>query len=72
MLAVSGLGWGAVMAGRAARFEDLSKVARQKQQDATAAFQKILASSEFNDPGNEVFLGTLGSDTRAATAAGRR
>ncbi|MGZ8607155.1 MAG: anti-sigma factor family protein [Actinomycetota bacterium] len=70
MLAVSGLGWGAVMAGRAARFEDLSKVARQKQQDATAAFQKILASSEFNDPGNEVFLGTLASDTRAATAAG--
>ncbi|MGZ5213196.1 MAG: anti-sigma factor family protein [Actinomycetota bacterium] len=70
MLAVSGLGWGAVMAGRAARFEDLSKVARQKQQDATAAFQKILASSEFNDPGNEVYLGTLASDTRAATAAG--
>jgi predicted anti-sigma-YlaC factor YlaD len=70
MLAVSGLGWGAVMAGRAARFEDLSKVAQKKQQDATAAFQKILASSEFNDPGNEVFLGTLASDTRAATAAG--
>lgn len=70
MLAVSGLGWGAVMAGRAARFEDLSKVAQKKQQDATAAFRKILASSEFNDPGNEVFLGTLASDTRAATAAG--
>ncbi len=70
MLAVSGLGWGAVMAGRAARFEDLSKVAQKKQQDATAEFQRILASSEFNDPGNEVFLGTLASDTRAATAAG--
>jgi predicted anti-sigma-YlaC factor YlaD len=70
MLAVSGLGWGAVMAGRAARFEDLSKVAQKKQQDANAAFQKILLSSEFNDPGNEVFLGTLASDTRGATAAG--
>jgi hypothetical protein len=70
MLAVSGLGWGAVMAGRAARFEDLSKVAQKKQQDATAAFREIINSSEFNDPGNEVFLGTLGSDARAATAAG--
>jgi predicted anti-sigma-YlaC factor YlaD len=70
MLAVSGLGWGAVMAGRAARFEDLSNVARQRQQDAIAAFQSVLNSQEFNDPNNEVFIGTLATDTRGGTAAG--
>jgi predicted anti-sigma-YlaC factor YlaD len=70
MLAVSGLGWGAVMAGRAARFEDLSKAEQQKKQDALDAFREILKSQEFNDPGNEVFLGTLDKDTRAGTAAG--
>ncbi|MGZ5295365.1 MAG: anti-sigma factor family protein [Actinomycetota bacterium] len=70
MVAVSGLGWGAVMAGRAARFEDLSKMEQQKRQDALEAFRKFLNSQEFNDPDNEVFLGTLASDTSDATAAG--
>jgi predicted anti-sigma-YlaC factor YlaD len=70
MLAVSGLGWGAVMAGRAARFEDLSNVARQRQQDAISAFRAVLNSQEFNDPNNEVFIGTLATDTRGGTAAG--
>jgi predicted anti-sigma-YlaC factor YlaD len=70
MVAVSGLGWGAVMAGRAARFEDLSKVAQKKQQDANVAFQKILESTEFNDPNNQVFIGTLASGAHGGTAAG--
>jgi predicted anti-sigma-YlaC factor YlaD len=70
MVAISGLGWGAVMAGRAARFEDLSKVARQKQQAAVEAFQEVLDSQVFNDPNNEVFIGTLATDTRGGTAAG--
>jgi predicted anti-sigma-YlaC factor YlaD len=70
MLAVSGLGWGAVMAGRAARFEDLSKVARQRQQDALEAFRAFLNSQEFKDPDNQVFIGTLATDTRGGTAAG--
>ncbi len=70
MLAVSGLGWGAVMAGRAARFEDLSKVAQQKQHDALEAFQAVLNSQEFNNPANQVFLGALAADTRGATAGG--
>jgi hypothetical protein len=70
MLAVSGLGWGAVMAGQAARFEDLSKVAREKQQAAVEAFQEVINSQEFNDPDNEVFIGTLATDERGGTAAG--
>jgi predicted anti-sigma-YlaC factor YlaD len=70
VIAVSGLGWGAVMAGKAARFEDLSKVQKQKTQAALDAFRKIVAQPEFNDPGNEVYLGTLASDTAGATAGG--
>lgn len=71
MVAVSGLGWGSVMAGRAARFEDRAKLAQQKQQDALDRFQReVLNSGGFNDPGNEVFLGTLATDTRGGTAAG--
>lgn len=71
MLAVSGLGWGAVMAGQAARWEDRSIVAQQRQQDALAAFQQaVLNSAEFTDPGNEVFIGTLATDARGSAAAG--
>lgn len=70
MVAVSGLGWGAVMAGRAARFEDLSKVAQRRQQAAVEAFRAILDSQEFNDPDNEVFIGALATDARGGTAAG--
>ncbi len=51
MLAVSGLGWGAVMAGKAARFEDLSNDQRQKTQAALEAFRRIVSQPEFNDPG---------------------
>ena len=68
---MSGLGWGAVMAGRAARFEDLTKEAQRQQQDAIALFQaEVLRGSEFNDPENQVFLGTLTSDAPVRTAAG--
>ena len=70
MVAVSGLGWGAVMAGRAARFEDLSKVAQKKQHDAAADFAKFINSAEFNDPNNQVYLGALSSDARSETAGG--
>ena len=70
MVAVSGLGWGAVMAGRAARFEDLSKVAQRKQHDAAADFAKFINSAEFNDPNNQVYLGALSSDARSETAGG--
>ena len=70
MVAVSGLGWGAVMAGRAARFEDLSKAAQREQHDAAADFARFINSAEFNDPNNQVYLGALSNDTRGSTAGG--
>lgn len=70
MVAVSGLGWGAVMAGRAARSDDLARLAQQEQQDALEAFREVLDSGVFDDPGNQVFLGALATDTRGGTAAG--
>jgi predicted anti-sigma-YlaC factor YlaD len=71
MVAVSGLGWGAVMAGRAEHSEDMAKLAQKKQQDALDAFQQeVLKSGVFDDPENQVFLGTLSTDTRGGTAAG--
>ncbi len=70
MVAVSGLGWGAMMAGRASRFEETAKKQKARTADIAENFAKILNSQEFNDPGNRVFLGTLSSDTRGATAGG--
>lgn len=59
MMAVSGLGWGAVMAGKAARTEAQAQAADARQRNAVRAFQDLLTSSEFNDPNNEVLIGTL-------------
>lgn len=70
MVAVSGLGWGAMMAGRASRFEETAKTAKARTVTVAAAFAKFLNSQEFTDPGNRVFLGTLSSDARGATAGG--
>jgi len=63
MLAVSGLGWGAVMAGRAARSDEAALVTTLRQQSAVEKFSRILASADFSDPEGEVFLGTLGPST---------
>jgi hypothetical protein len=70
MLAISGLGWGAVMAGRAARFAETAAVARHRTADALARFSDFINSAEFNDPGNQVFIGTLSGPTRGGTAGG--
>jgi predicted anti-sigma-YlaC factor YlaD len=66
MVAVSGLGWGAMMAGRASRFEEKANSATKRTADVARKFADFLNSQEFNDPGNRVFLGTLSSDTRRA------
>lgn len=58
-VAVSGLGWGAVMAGRAARFEDRADVATAQQRTALEEFRRLVQSIEFSDPADQVFIGRL-------------
>ena len=58
-LAVSSLGWGAVMAGRAARSDEAAAAAKNRQDSAAEQFERILSQLEFSDPEGEVLLGTL-------------
>jgi hypothetical protein len=55
--AVMGLGWGAVMAGRAARIEDSAAEAAWQQQRAFDRFGTVLATVDAGDAG--VYLGVL-------------
>jgi hypothetical protein len=59
MVAVAGLGWGAVMAGKAARSEEAAKVATARQEGAAAKFQWLISNVEFADPSNQVVIGRL-------------
>jgi putative zinc finger protein len=59
MLALSGLGWGAVMAGRAGRLEDQVEIQRQQQQQAIANFKELIKDLEGADPANIVEVATL-------------
>jgi hypothetical protein len=70
MIAVAGLGWGAVMAGRAERFKALSQQAKVEEADAAQRFQEVLSGLEFSDPSNEVSVANLTTGTRGATASG--
>lgn len=70
MLAISGLGWGAVMAGRAARFAQTAAVERHRTAEALARFSNLIGSAEFSDPGNRVYIGQLSGPTRGGTAGG--
>ena len=60
MLAVLGTGWGAVMAGRAARSDDAVLRQTIRNQSAVERFRDVLNTAEFGDPEGEVFLATLG------------
>jgi hypothetical protein len=59
MLALSGLGWGAVMAGRAELAEQQARDARVQQQRAIANFQKVLRDLPGLDPEAIVEISTL-------------
>ncbi len=59
MVAVSGLGWGAVMAGRAERFRERADEAIAQGNEASERFAGLIASPPFQDPENRVFMGTL-------------
>lgn len=59
MLALSGLGWGAVMAGRADRFEQQAANARAERQDALDKFQEFFAELPGLDPEAIVEVSTL-------------
>jgi hypothetical protein len=55
MVAISALGWGAVMAGRAQRFEDRVRIEQQQRVDELQRFRKVF----------QQFEGQLGTELRA-------
>lgn len=59
MLALSGLGWGAVMAGRAERAEEQADVAQEQQREALIRLQEVFADLPGLDPGAIVEVSTL-------------
>jgi len=61
LVAISGLGWGAVMAGRAERFADRAAEAERRQAEELEGFQKILVQlvPEQEIPAQETFLAQL-------------
>ncbi len=59
MVAVLGLSWGAVMAGKAARSAAIARRATQDQETIAGRFEQLLQSLPFQDPQNEVRIGTM-------------
>lgn len=70
MVAVAGLGWGAVMAGRAASSADIAREVNVEKADAVRRFQKLLETFVSADPRNQVSVANLTTGTRGATASG--
>ena len=58
-IAVSALGWGAAMAGRADRFRDAAAESTQLKSDEARRLQRFVGSDLFGAPGNRAFLGSL-------------
>jgi hypothetical protein len=59
MLAVSALGWGAAMAGKAARAELQAEQVQQDQIGIARRFKDVLSQEGLSDPENRVFVGSL-------------
>ncbi len=70
VLALSGLGWGAVMAGRAGRYEERAQQAIKAQHVAFEKFRDVIEQAELADPENIVELADLTSP-RLRTGAGQ-
>jgi len=68
-VAVAGLGWGAVMAGRAARFQDQATVEHLRSVSAAEEFRRLLLTLEFSNPNDRVQVATL-SAPGGGTAGG--
>jgi hypothetical protein len=63
-IAVSALGWGVAMAGRAERFRARVAEAQTEQGDAIRQFRNLVVGAEVWDaPGNRAFLGALAPST---------
>jgi hypothetical protein len=59
MLAVLGTGWGAVMAGRAARSDEAAKLQIIKSQSAIERFRAVINTLEFGQAEDQAFVATL-------------
>lgn len=69
LLAVAGLGWGAVMAGNAARYGAQVKAVKESQQRALQKLSLVLTKGPWADPSNQALLGRL-DPTRGGSAGG--
>jgi hypothetical protein len=67
VIALSGLGWGAVMAGRADRIRDQMAATRLRQATAQRNFATVLKELEGADPANIVEIADLTSPRKAAS-----
>jgi Putative zinc-finger len=63
MLAVLGTGWGAVMAGRAARSDEAAKREIIKSQSAIERFRAVINTLEFGQAEDQAFIATLSPTT---------
>jgi hypothetical protein len=58
-VAVSALGWGAVMAGRADRLEEQADATEKQLKEATEQVTKVISQFRFQDPRDDVLSGIL-------------